>query len=242
LKILSIDAATQVAGAALLTDTYVIGESNINTREAKTDGPTHSETLLPLIDDLFNLTGVTLKEVDVIAVSCGPGSFTGLRIGAATAMGLARGADLPLVPVPTLCSLAYNAGSIINPGDIVVPVMDARRGQVYAAFYSFENGRAKLLTGYLADDIREVLAYLSEHKYNRAVFVGDGADAYREIITQVEADAVFAAMQLNRQRAASTGVAALHMLQDGFKPVNEFELLYVRKPQAVRERERKLNV
>jgi tRNA threonylcarbamoyladenosine biosynthesis protein TsaB len=240
--LLSIDAATQVAGAALVTDTYVIGESNINTREAKTDGPTHSETLLPLIENLLKLTGVTLKDIDVIAVACGPGSFTGLRIGAATAMGLAKGAGLPLVPVPTLCSLAYNAGSAANPGDIIIPVMNARRGQVYAAFYSFDNERAKPLTGWLAADIREVLAYLSEHKYNRAVFVGDGADAYREIITQTEADAVFTAMQHNRQRSAATGVAALHMLQDGFKPVNDFELLYVRKPQAVRERERKLNV
>jgi tRNA threonylcarbamoyladenosine biosynthesis protein TsaB len=242
LQILSIDAATQVAGAALLTDTYVIGESNINTRETKTDGPTHSETLLPLIDNLFKLTGVTLKDIDVIAVTSGPGSFTGLRIGAATAMGLARGADLPLVPVPTLCSLAYNAGSVMTSGDIIVPVMDARRGQVYSAFYSFENGRAKLLTDYFALDIHETLAYLNEHKYNRAVFIGDGADAYRDIITQAVTDAVFAAMHSNRQRAAATGVAALHMMRDGFKPVNEFELLYVRKPQAVRERERKLNV
>jgi tRNA threonylcarbamoyladenosine biosynthesis protein TsaB len=241
LLILSIDAATQVAGAAVLSDYIVIAESNLNTREAKADGLTHSETLLPLVEHLLMQTGLTLKDMDCIACASGPGSFTGLRIGAATAMGLARGANLPLIPVPTLCSLAYNAGSILGPTDYVVPVMDARRGQVYSAFYSFAEGRGKLLTDYLAMDISEVLAFLSEHKYNRAVFLGDGADAYREIITGAVPDAVFAPAHLNRQRASSTGMAALHMIRDGYQPVKEFELLYVRKPQAVRERERKLS-
>jgi tRNA threonylcarbamoyladenosine biosynthesis protein TsaB len=156
-------------------------------------------------------------------------------------MGLARGANLPLIPVPTLCSLAYNAGSVLSPEDLIIPVMDARRGQVYSAFYSFNDMRPILLTDYLAMDIGEVLAFLTENKYNRAVFLGDGADAYKDIITRAVPDAVFAPAHMNRQRAASTGIAALHMTQDGFKPVKDFELLYVRKPQAVRERERKLN-
>ncbi len=241
--LLAIDAATQVAGAALITDYtngyIVLGEYNLNTRESSLNGtaPTHSETLLPLTDNLFKLTGRDINDVDVIACVSGPGSFTGLRIGAATATGLAKGANVPLVPVPTLCSLAYNIGYFTRADDIIVPVMDARRGQVYAAFYKFDNGKPEKVSDYLAADINEVLEILPSHR--RALFLGDGADTYRDIITGKVRSAVFAPPHLSRQRAASTGICALRMLEDGFKPVNDFELLYVRKPQAVRDRERK---
>ncbi len=224
----------------------LIGETNLNAREASIGAaPTHSETLLPMIDNLFKLCGLSPGDADYIACASGPGSFTGLRIGAATAMGMARGLGKPLIPVPTLNSLAYNVEcGASGLGALIVPVMDARRGQVYSAFYEFDNGRPVRLTDYLAEDINEITTRLSEDKYarradGRVFFVGDGADAYRDVITRNVPGAVFAPPVLNRQRAASTGVAALHVIEDGFTPSakSDFELLYVRKPQAVREKE-----
>ncbi len=110
-----------------------------------------------------------------------------------------------------------------------------------AAFYQYEGERPVRLTDYLADDIRDVAALLARggYKYNRAFFLGDGAEAYREIILRNVPGALIAPPLMNRQRASSTGAAALHMIEDGFEPPasGEFELLYVRKPQAVRERE-----
>lgn len=129
MKILAIDTSGQTASAALIEDEKLIGEFTQN------DKLTHSQTILPMVAEICEKTNTDPKDVDYIACAVGPGSFTGLRIGAATAKGLCLGLNKPLLAVPTLDALAYH---MFMTGAIVCPIMDARRQQVYACFYEWE--------------------------------------------------------------------------------------------------------
>ena len=128
MKILGIDSSGIVASAALIDEERLIAEYTVNNKK------THSETLLPMIASLLEASGTDINDVDAIAIAAGPGSFTGLRIGAATAKGLAMAIDKPVIPVPTCEGLAYN---LYGNSGLVCPVMDARRNQVYTGIYSF---------------------------------------------------------------------------------------------------------
>ena len=246
MKILAIDTSGQQAGAAIVDEYITIGEININAHAANWH---HSERLMPAVDQLFELMGMKLKDMDYIAYTAGPGSFTGLRIGAAAALGLARGAKLPCIPVPTLDALAYNIG---HTDSLIMPMMDARGQQVYTAVYGWEQGKLRRKTDYLAIGLDEALKSalkeiaptgeansqnIDAPGNSSVIFLGDGADAYKQEILEIKPTALFAAQNANRQRAASVGVSACAMIQEGFRPGNEVELLYVRKPQAIRNKE-----
>jgi tRNA threonylcarbamoyladenosine biosynthesis protein TsaB len=225
MTLLAVDTSGQTASVAIVNDYISIGEITCNA-PAK-----HSEILLPMLDELFSFSGYTLDNIDYIACVNGPGSFTGLRIGAATAMGLARGAGIGLIAVPALDALAYN---IMSEG-YIMPMMDARREQVYTALYKKEKNNAPLLAGnYHAVSLPEALSMLDGQP---VVFLGDGAWTYREIIQAQYPMGDFAPINNNRQRAASAGLCAMDMLADGYAPVSVMELMYIRKPQAQRERE-----
>ena len=238
--ILAIDSSGATAGAALINEDIVVGELNINADR------THSEILLPMVERLFALTNHSLADVDFVASTCGPGSFTGLRIGAATAKGLACGAEKPLIAVPTLDALAYN---FQHTPHWIVPMMDARRIQVYAAFYLCERGRPLRYSGYMAVSVDDALASIVQTIESHAtqgcdreiVFLGDGAAAHRERIIGygLTYPYSFASSSCNRQRAASVGACALHMAAEGiYSDEGDFTLQYVRKPQAERERDK----
>ncbi|MCL1788471.1 MAG: tRNA (adenosine(37)-N6)-threonylcarbamoyltransferase complex dimerization subunit type 1 TsaB, partial [Defluviitaleaceae bacterium] len=126
MKILSIDTSGLQAGAAIVDDHVTIGEITLNARTGEKSW-SHSEILMPGIHQLFKLTGICQHQIDYVAYTNGPGSFTGLRIGAATALGLAKGMGKPAISVPTLDALAYNMLGAGGSG-LVVPMMDARRG------------------------------------------------------------------------------------------------------------------
>lgn len=198
---------------------------------------THSEVLMPLVNHLLTTTGISLPEVDFIACTNGPGSFTGLRIGAAAAKGLALGAGKPLIPVPTLDALAYNTGNNAAPGTIIVPLLDARRGQVYTALYRYDADVLNRITDYLAEPFSETLARLEEAvQSTRApvIFLGDGVPVHSETIQNSGLPFFFAPLHDNRQRAAAVGARAMALAATGFYGTEaDFTLLYVRKPQAV---------
>ena len=122
MKILSIESSSLVASVALLEDELIIAEYSINC------GLTHSQTLLPMLDEILKRTACELETIDAIAISGGPGSFTGLRIGVATAKGLGLGLSKPLIHIPTLAATAYN---IYGTDALICPVMDVRRSQVW---------------------------------------------------------------------------------------------------------------
>ena len=254
MKILAIDTSGQHAGVAIVDDDITIGEILLNARQGEKSW-THSEILMPAIDSLFSLVGLKPQNIDYIAYTAGPGSFTGLRIGASTALGMARALNKPTIPVPTLDALAYNVVGITHEG-YVVPMMDARRGQVYFALYKphYHNSQKndmylKRLTDYMALPIKEAVDKIikeeamdlwpEEYFFNNILFIGDGANAYKDEINKIcigLSRPLFPHQNLNRQRAASAGVWAMEQIKTGnYTPTKEVEILYVRPPQAIRD-------
>lgn len=128
MKILALDSSGLVASVALAEDDNLIAEYTVQYKK------THSQTLLPMMEEIGRMVELDLATVDAIAVAAGPGSFTGLRIGSATAKGLAFALEKPVVPVPTVDALAFQ---MYGAGDLVCPIMDARRSQVYTGIYEF---------------------------------------------------------------------------------------------------------
>ena len=131
MRILGIESSSLVASAAIVTDDILTAEYTVNFKK------THSQTLLPMIDEIVTMTETELGSIDAIAVSGGPGSFTGLRIGSATAKGLGLALKKPLIHVPTVDALAYN---LWGAAGLVCPIMDAKRSQVYTGIYRLEDG------------------------------------------------------------------------------------------------------
>jgi tRNA threonylcarbamoyladenosine biosynthesis protein TsaB len=224
MTILAIDSSGQTASVALLSNYIIIGELSVHAPSK------HSEILLPMIDRLLTWSNKALDDIDAVACVNGPGSFTGLRIGAATAIGLARGASKGLIAVPTLDALAYNIMGTAVIEDYIMPMLDARRGQVYTALYQSR----KRVTEYMALPLTEALTYAQE---KTVIFLGDGACAYQAAIREALPAAIFAPANQNYQRAASAGLCALDMIQNGYVMPPSIEPMYIRKPQAVRERE-----
>ncbi len=221
MKILAVDTTGSVAGVALLDENLTIAEFSTNFKQ------NHSVTLMPLIESLLKSVETDPDRVDYIAVASGPGSFTGLRIGCATAKGLAHGCGKQIIPVPTLDALAYN---MFMTEGLVIPIMDARRNQVYTAIYSYENGKQIRLTDYLAEDINNLAETVK--RYNKpAVFLGDAIFPYKSVLTEYGFD--IAPNHMNMQRAASVASLAFGMTE---KAVNyhDFKPFYLRLSQAER--------
>jgi len=246
MKILAIDTSGQQACAAIIDDYIIIGEIALNARIGEKSW-THSEILLPGIDKLFELTGIKKHDIMSIAYTCGPGSFTGLRIGASTALGLAAGLNKPTIPVPTLDSLAYNMLGAGSNG-LIVPMMDARRGQVYSAVYKQGiDGTIARVTEYIALPVEEMLEIVNSYSaeqlpsvvQNGVYFLGDGACACKETIKRIMPQAIFAPQNNNRQRASSAAVWAMEQIKTGYTPTDNVEILYIRAPQAVQDLELK---
>ncbi|MBQ4424536.1 MAG: tRNA (adenosine(37)-N6)-threonylcarbamoyltransferase complex dimerization subunit type 1 TsaB [Lachnospiraceae bacterium] len=229
MKLIGIESASVVASVAVLDEQTVIAESTINYKI------THSQSLLPQLAEICRLTEQELSEVDAIAVASGPGSFTGLRIGAATAKGLGLALKKPLVAVPTLDAMAY---SLYGCRLLICPMMDARRGQIYTGLYAFdENMNFTVRHPGCAADTREFLEIIRE-RGERTVFLGDGVPVFRDVITQVLGEqAVFAPPHVSRQRAAAVASLGLEKLRRGETvDAAAFAPLYFRISQAERER------
>ncbi len=225
MKILALDTTGLVASVALVDENKTIAEFTTNFKK------THSQTIMPMVEQLSKMVLADLSEVDYIACASGPGSFTGLRIGAATAKGLAHGLDKKIIPVPTLDGLAYN---LPFSNKIVVPVMDARRNQVYTAIYSCLE-RFERITDYMACDIDKLINIASEIS-DDAVFLGDGVPVFKDKIIKAGYD--IAPVCSNMQRAANIGALAMQRENDAVC-CNDFEIIYLRKSQAERELEEK---
>lgn len=231
MKILSVESAALVASAAICDDDKLICEVFSNTAK------THSQTLMPMIDSVLVQSGTELSDIGLIAVSIGPGSFTGLRIGVSAVKGLSHAAKIPIVGISSLCSMAYNLPFCEH---LISPIMDARRNQVYNAVYEWENDTLNELTPPRAIGIDELLDELLQ-KNRRVVFLGDGVSPHKEHIKEKLGDmAVFAPASASLQRASSLAAPAQKLFDEG-KATNCFELapVYLRKSQAEREAEEK---
>lgn len=231
MKILALDTSGMTATTAIVDETKTIAEFSINYKK------THSQTLMPMIENMLNIIDLDINTIDYVAVSSGPGSFTGLRIGAATAKGIAHGINKPLVPVPTLDALAYN---IFGTDKAICPIMDARRNQVYSSFYMYNDNKLERLSDYLVESIDNII----DIAYNfdcEVIFLGDGVDVHKDILeARLEDNCLFAPLNCNMQRAASVGALAVEMIKNNMT-INyaEFAPFYLRKSQAEREYENK---
>ncbi len=218
--ILGIDSSAISAGCALVEGDKIVAEEYLNTRH------THSETLLPMISGMLKSAGVELSSVDKIAVSAGPGSFTGLRIGISTAKGLADAAQKPCVAVSTLEATAYN---FIGTDGIVCACMDARCKQVYNALFKSENGVITRLCEDRAISAADLSAELAEISGN-VILAGDGAELMHAFTEEKYA---LAPSLLRYQRGSGVCFAARNAPE--LSPAALMPT-YLRLPQAERER------
>lgn len=228
MKILAIDSSGLVASVAILDEDNLIAEYTINYKK------THSQTLLPMLDEIVKMTETDLSSVDAIAVAKGPGSFTGLRIGAATVKGLALALKKPIIGIPTLEGLAMN---LYHCEGLICPLMDARRNQVYTGIYQYQDDGLKVVKEQAAVGIEEIIESLNAIG-EKVVFLGDGVLVYREIIQEkMKIPYTFAPSHVNKQRASAVGFRAIDYLKDEkYEDAGKFELDYLRLSQAERER------
>lgn len=226
MKILAIESATIAASCAISNDDIVIGEYTLSHKK------THSEKLMPLIEKLFEDLGINLREIDVIALSEGPGSYTGLRIGAAIGKGLAYACNIPIVGVPTMKSLAAN---IFDMGKYIVPVMDAKAGRVYSGIYRWENNSLVTVKQQFPSTVDE-LAQIINKLEEPVLLNGDGSVSYRDTFENLlKIKPVFSTNQFNYLRASSLAFLGYEMAKKGETvSASEFSPNYLRLSQAER--------
>ena len=232
MKILGIDSSGLVASAAIADEKNIIAEFTVNNKQ------THSQTILPMIEKVVDMSGIELEQIDAIAIAAGPGSFTGLRIGSATAKGIGLALKKPVVSVPTLEGLAYRV-SVFD--GIICPIMDARRNQVYTGIYKMDKGNLVCLSEQKAVDIHEIMEELEKYD-EKVIFLGDGVEVQRETIEkEFKKEYCFAPIHLSKQSAAAVAVLGdIYFNQGKAEDAAEHKPIYLRKSQAEREREERL--
>lgn len=237
MKILALDSSGLVASVAVVEDGAaggnLLAEYTVNYKK------THSQTLLPMLDEIVQMIELDLHSIDAIAVSAGPGSFTGLRIGSATAKGLGLALNKPLISVPTVDALAYN---LYGFDGVICPIMDARRSQVYTGIYEFENDELKVILPQTVVSIREIAEKLLMLD-RKVVFLGDGTAVHQKTLSEelmAGKPIFFAPAHVNKQRAGCVGALALQYAKEGkFETAAEHQPDYLRLSQAERERAEK---
>ena len=234
MKILGIDSSGLVASVAIVEDDRLVAEYNLQHKI------THSQTLLPMLEEIRNRIHLDMQTIDAIAVAAGPGSFTGLRIGAATVKGLGLALGKPIIPVPTLEGMAYNC---YGTDLLVCPIMDARRNQVYTGLYSFEKEdriRMKSVMEQTAVGFDELAAKLNDLG-RKVLFLGDGVPVFAEAMKELlRIPYYFAPAHMNRQRAASVAALGKEKFEQGiFEDAADHAPEYLRLSQAERERQEK---
>ncbi len=232
MKILAMDTSGMPASVAVVQDGYLLAEYTVNYKK------THSQTLLPMLDEIARMTELDLSSLDAIAVAGGPGSFTGLRIGSATAKGLGLALDKPLVSIPTLEGLAYN---LFGTNRLICPMMDARREQVFTGIYEFAGSQLQTLLGQTAVPVEEIAERLNMLR-REVILLGDGAQVYRERLAGLlTVSYLEAPPHVNRQRASSLAALAIEYIRQGrTQSAAEHHPDYLRVSQAERERAKRL--
>lgn len=239
MKILAVESSAKAASCALVDEENLIAEYFINNKK------THSQTLLPMIADMLKMIEFDIKDIDAIACANGPGSFTGLRIGAATVRGLAYSLEKPIIPVSTLDAMAC---AFISDS-YIIPMIDARCMQVFTGIYDGGDSKSfipKEIVEKQVCKLDELTAYINDKCIDKEVILcGDGvANNIDYIIGNVSENIKIklAPFNLSLQRASCVGKIAVDYLKNGnIKDIPEFDIDYFRKSRAEQERERNAN-
>ncbi|WP_446897761.1 tRNA (adenosine(37)-N6)-threonylcarbamoyltransferase complex dimerization subunit type 1 TsaB [Clostridium sp. LBM24168] len=231
MKILSLDSSTECAACAVLSEKKLYGEIVFNYKKQ------HSKILMPMIDNLLRNIGMDIDSLDGFVVSKGPGSFTGLRIGAAVVKGLSQGTNKPFVGVSSLDGLAYN---LSYTEGIICPILDALRGNVYTAIYKFESDKLIRISEYMMISVYDLIDKLNNMK-QQVCFIGDAVSKFREEILKNSINTViFAPISSNIVRASSIGEIGIKLMKNGeYDDIYSFVPFYLRESQAEREYKRK---
>ncbi len=234
MKILAIDTSAKAASACIAQEDKIIGEFFINT------SLTHSQTLMPMIEQLCKNAQVPISEIEAVAVNAGPGSFTGVRIGVAAAKGLAFDKSLPCVAVSTLESMAYNA---LGSDCVVCAVMDARCSQVYNALFRVSGEKIERLCSDRALSLTDLEQDLKAYGGEKIMLIGDGAEITFEFLRNSLSDVILAPVNIRIQKASSTALAAFKRISEGELTTDEKLMpAYLRLPQAQRELNKRMGV
>lgn len=221
--LLAIDTATLVSSVALAEPKKIVAELTINNKK------THSELLMPHIEQLLAMSQFDKTDITAIAVSIGPGSFTGLRIGLATAKALAYAWRIPLVGVPTLTAQAYSCPA---PGVWLCPLLDAQKGNVYQALYRWESGQLQEVQSPQVTHHQDVIARLLQEK-QPVLLLGEGALLFAQAIGEAGPPLYIAPPHVLISRAATVALLGQDMLAQGIchDPMT-LEPLYIRRSEA----------
>lgn len=233
MRILAIDTSATACSVALSEENKLIAELFMNT------GLTHSQTLMPMVEQLLKNANTDISQIDIIAVNSGPGSFTGVRIGVAAVKGLAFANNTACISVSTLYSMAYN---MLGGNCTVCAVMDARCSQVYNALFKVNGSSVTRLCDDRAMSMADLKTELSQID-DKIILVGDGANVFNNFLNSELVNAETAPINLRYQKASSTALAALEQYKSE-KTLSAKELMptYLRLPQAQRELNKKLGV
>jgi tRNA threonylcarbamoyladenosine biosynthesis protein TsaB len=227
MKVLAVDTSAQIASVAVVDESGLIGEFTLN------HGKTHSQMLIHMIAELLSKLEMSPKDIDLFAVSIGPGSFTGLRIGVTSVKSMAYALDKPVIGVSTLDALAYG---IRSKERIICPMMDARNNYVFTALYKWENRKQIKLTEYMWVNVSDLIKQLKE-KNSKIIFNGDAANMHKDLLEAELGEACeFAPENLMLQMGSSVAYIALKKAAKGMKE-SCYDLVpfYLRKSQAERE-------
>lgn len=226
MKILAIDTASFPASAAITEDGVLLGEYIVRNQRK------HSQNIMPMVEGLLSTLGMDISEIDMFAVTVGPGSFTGLRIGISTIRAFAQAMKKPVVAVNTLEALAYN---FPGSSSIIIPMLDARRDEVFTAAYSFDGVYLQELLAPCVKTVEEISHMFSDAN---VIYTGDGAMKHSEELKAYADDFIIAPSNLSEVRA-SAAAALAEMRADAAVDLNQIEPLYLRKSQAEREYDNK---
>ncbi len=226
MKILSIDTASPICAVGILEDNKLIKEININS------GLTHSEKLMPIIEQILDETNLKLNDIDLLVCDKGPGSFTGIRIGIATIKAFSDSLAIPSIGISSLESLSYN----VKTDGLICSLIDAKNSNAYFCLYKLENNKYTLLENYCADTIYNIINVLK--KYTSPItFIGDASIAYKDKLESNILNSKFS--DKNELNCYSLGLAGYIKFINNIK--EDVLPLYLRKPQAEKILEEKLN-
>lgn len=232
MRILAIDSSSMVATVAITTDGILNAEYTINHKK------THSQTLLPMIAEIVKMIEIDMDSIDAVAITGGPGSYTGLRIGSATAKGIGLALNKPIINVPTMDALAYN---LYSSQYVICPIMDARRGQVYTGIYKFEETEMITIKPQCIMMIDELIKELDTIKES-VMFLGDGVDVHKQLIDDImDTKHYYAPASMNRHKASTLGtIAEIYYKNGKTETAKEHKPEYLRLSQAERELKAKM--
>ncbi len=224
MKILAIDTSSKICSVSILEDKKTIIEKHNN------DEKTHSQKLMPLIDSIFKESKLQLDNIELLACSQGPGSFTGIRIGISTVKAFADVKHIPIIGVTSLESLAYN---IKQNNTLIATIIDAKNDNVYFSLFELKDNKYKQLIEPLSENIYNIINILENYNSNKIIFVGDGSIIHKDLLNEHIHNCSFASNEENLQTSISVGLSAFDKFNlSSYAPCYSISPIYLKKCQA----------